>query len=45
MNASAPAIANALYNATGVRLKELAITPEKILKALQERGGDLEKGK
>ena len=37
MTASAPAIANAIYDATGVRIKELAITPEKILKALQQQ--------
>lgn len=30
----APAIANAIYNAIGVRIKDLPITPEKILKAL-----------
>lgn len=30
----APAIANAIYNAIGVRVKDLPITPEKILKAL-----------
>ncbi len=30
----APAIANAIYNATGVRIKDLPITPEKILAAL-----------
>ncbi|MFQ5635159.1 MAG: xanthine dehydrogenase family protein molybdopterin-binding subunit, partial [Gammaproteobacteria bacterium] len=30
----APAIANAIYNATGVRIKNLPITPEKILRAL-----------
>jgi len=34
---TAPAIANAVYNATGVRIKELPITPDKILKALKER--------
>jgi xanthine dehydrogenase YagR molybdenum-binding subunit len=36
---TAPAIANAIYNAIGVRIKELPITPDKILKALkaQER--------
>ena len=28
------AIARAIYNATGVRLKQLPITPEKVLKAL-----------
>jgi len=30
----APAIANAIYNAIGVRMKELPITPERILRAL-----------
>ncbi len=30
----APAIANAIYNAVGVRVRELPITPEKILKGL-----------
>ncbi len=30
----AAAIANAIYNATGVRIKDLPITPEKILRAL-----------
>jgi CO/xanthine dehydrogenase Mo-binding subunit len=30
-----PAIANALYDAVGVRIKELPITPEKVLKVLQ----------
>ncbi|HLA27021.1 MAG TPA: xanthine dehydrogenase family protein molybdopterin-binding subunit [Syntrophales bacterium] len=34
----APAIANAIYDAIGVRIKELPITPEKILKALEEKG-------
>jgi 4-hydroxybenzoyl-CoA reductase subunit alpha len=32
-----PAIANAIYNATGVRIMDLPITPEKILKKLKER--------
>ncbi len=36
-----PAIANAVYNATGVRIKELPITPEKILKGLEEKGGGI----
>ena len=35
---TAPAIANAIYNATGVRIKDLPITPEKILAALKEKG-------
>lgn len=33
----APAIANAIYNAIGIRIKTLPITPEKILKGLLER--------
>ncbi len=33
----APAIANAIYNATGVRMRVLPITPEKVIKALQEK--------
>lgn len=33
----APAIANAIYNAIGVRIKELPITPDKVLKALEEK--------
>ncbi|MDM0103969.1 xanthine dehydrogenase family protein molybdopterin-binding subunit [Variovorax sp. J22R24] len=33
----APAIANAVYDAIGVRITELPITPEKILAALRER--------
>lgn len=32
--ATAPAIANAVYNAIGVRINELPITPERVLKAL-----------
>ncbi len=35
--AVAPAIANAIYNAVGIQLTELPITPEKILKALAEK--------
>ncbi len=34
---TAPAIGNAIYNAIGVRIKDLPITPEKILKALKEK--------
>jgi CO/xanthine dehydrogenase Mo-binding subunit len=30
-----PAIANAVYNAVGVRLKELPLTPERVLRALE----------
>jgi putative selenate reductase molybdopterin-binding subunit len=32
----APAIANAVYNATGARLRDLPFTPEKVLRALEE---------
>lgn len=32
------AIANAIYNAVGVRVKDLPITPVKILKALEQKG-------
>jgi len=31
------AIANAVYNAVGVRIKDLPITPEKVLRALKEK--------
>ena len=33
----APAIANAVYDAVGVRIDEVPITPEKVLKALEQR--------
>jgi CO/xanthine dehydrogenase Mo-binding subunit len=32
----APAIANAIYNAAGIRLTELPMTPDRVLKALEE---------
>jgi xanthine dehydrogenase molybdenum-binding subunit len=35
---TAPAIANAIYDAIGVRLRELPMTPEKILKAIKSQG-------
>ncbi len=35
---TAPAIANAIYDAVGVRIKDLPITPEKVLRALKEKG-------
>ena len=34
---AAPAILNAIYNAIGVRITDLPITPEKVLAALQEK--------
>ena len=36
---TAAAIANAIYHATGVRMRELPMTPEKVLKALKEKRG------
>ncbi|MFL5666032.1 MAG: hypothetical protein ACJ8BW_32495, partial [Ktedonobacteraceae bacterium] len=35
-NGMAPAIANAVHDALGVRMRSLPITPEKILQALDE---------
>ncbi len=34
---TAAAISNAIFDAVGVRIKTLPITPEKVLKALQEK--------
>ncbi|WP_330577758.1 xanthine dehydrogenase family protein molybdopterin-binding subunit [Alkaliphilus serpentinus] len=39
MIAAAPAILNAIYDAVGVRLTEIPVTPEKLLKALKKREG------
>jgi xanthine dehydrogenase molybdenum-binding subunit len=36
---SAPAIANAIYDAVGIRIRDLPITQEKVLAALQEKQG------
>lgn len=36
---TAPAIANAIYDAVGVRIKDLPITPEKVLAAIKEKKG------
>jgi CO/xanthine dehydrogenase Mo-binding subunit len=33
-----PAIANAIYNATGVRVTDLPVTPEKVLRGLRLNG-------
>lgn len=33
---TAPAVVNALYDATGIRLNSIPLTPEKVLKALKE---------
>jgi len=35
----APAIANAIYDAVGVRIKEIPITPQKVLEALEKKKG------
>ena len=35
----APAIANAIQDAIGVRIRDLPITPEKVLRALAEKNG------
>jgi CO/xanthine dehydrogenase Mo-binding subunit len=32
-----PCVANAVYNATGVRITDLPLTPEKVLRALKEQ--------
>jgi CO/xanthine dehydrogenase Mo-binding subunit len=36
-NCPIPAIVNAIYNAVGVRITDLPVTPEKILRALEEK--------
>ncbi len=41
MVSSAPAIANAIYDAIGIRFHEIPITPEKVLRALREKNGDM----
>jgi putative selenate reductase molybdopterin-binding subunit len=37
INGVAPAVANAIYNAVGVRIRELPIRPERVLCALREK--------
>ncbi len=36
---TAPAVANAIYDAVGVRFKDLPITPERVLAAIREKQG------
>jgi xanthine dehydrogenase molybdenum-binding subunit len=36
---TAPAIANAIYDAVGVRIKDLPITPERVLEAIRANKG------
>jgi xanthine dehydrogenase molybdenum-binding subunit len=38
MVAVAPAIANAVYNAVGVRVKELPLSAERVLELIKEKG-------
>jgi len=38
---TAPAIANAIFDAVGVRIKELPITPEKVLAALRQKKNEV----
>ena len=38
INGPIPSIANAIYHAVGVRLKETPFTPEKVWRALREAG-------
>jgi carbon-monoxide dehydrogenase large subunit len=40
---TAPAIANAVYDAVGVRIKSMPLTPEKILCALKQKRAETEK--
>ncbi|MFC1980382.1 xanthine dehydrogenase family protein molybdopterin-binding subunit, partial [Chloroflexota bacterium] len=39
LNCVAPAIANAIYDAIGIRINDLPITPEKLLQALKKKRG------
>ena len=41
VNCMAPAIANAIAHATGLRLRQLPMTPERVWRALQEASGEL----
>ena len=36
-----PAVANAVFNAVGVRITDLPITPEKVLRGIKANGGAL----
>ncbi|MDZ4246401.1 MAG: carbon monoxide dehydrogenase, partial [Dehalococcoidia bacterium] len=35
-----PSIVSAIYNATGAWIKELIVTPEKVIKAIKEKPGE-----
>ncbi|GFP33721.1 hypothetical protein HKBW3S42_02060, partial [Candidatus Hakubella thermalkaliphila] len=36
-------IANAVYDALGIRLRKLPLSPENVFKAMREKGGDARK--
>jgi CO/xanthine dehydrogenase Mo-binding subunit len=42
INAPAPAVANAIYHAIGVRFRKLPIRPEEVLRALREKKNERE---
>ncbi len=42
INGPAPAISNAIFDAVGIRLREIPFTPERVLAALDELGGPKE---
>jgi len=44
-NATAGAVANAIYNAVGIRLTEAPITPERVLSALTRDAEQLQQGR
>jgi CO/xanthine dehydrogenase Mo-binding subunit len=37
MTCTAPAIANAIYNAVGIRLKQIPMNPERVIRAIREK--------
>jgi len=43
-NCTAGTVANAVYNAIGIRFKEAPITPEKVLEALKQKASEGERG-
>jgi CO/xanthine dehydrogenase Mo-binding subunit len=39
-----PAVVNAVYDAVGLRIDDLPVTPEKVLRGLQAQGGARPRG-